>query len=51
MPKLSLNVNILSLLADIHGKLNIKSEAKQTESSTSPTYFSFKAIAAYKQDL
>jgi hypothetical protein len=31
MPKLGLNVNFLSLLAANHGKLNIKSEAEQTE--------------------
>jgi len=51
MSKLGLYVNILSLLADNHGRQNIKSEAKQTESSTSPAYFSFKATATYKQDL
>jgi len=51
MPKLGLNVNILSLLADIRGRRNIRSETKQTESSALPTYFSFKATATYKQDL
>jgi len=51
MPKLGLNVNILFLLADNRGRRNIKSETKQTESSTLPTYFSFKATATYKQDL
>jgi len=40
MPKLSLNVNILSLLADNH----IKSEAKQTVPSTLPAYFLLKQL-------
>jgi len=49
MPKLGLNVNVLSLLADNHGRRNIKSETKQNESSTAPTYFSFVATATYKK--
>jgi hypothetical protein len=50
MPKLSLNINILSLLADNCGKLNTKSEAKQA-ATLSPMHFSFQATATYEQDL
>jgi hypothetical protein len=52
MPKLGLNVNILSLLADSHGRRNIKSKKKNRLNHLHHQHtFLLKATATYKQDL